>query len=164
MPPNPALLKSPSQRDGGRYEQIAAEFLQAQGLLLISSNWQQPKVGEIDLVLRQPGPAWDVLVFAEVRKRKASGFGDAAVSVTRAKQRKLIKTARYFLQANPQYAHLECRFDVLAFNPSFNSPFSQPLDKLINRQAKGNEPHSERLEDVMPMPEWIQGAFLAPAW
>ena len=142
MPSNPSLLRSPKQRQGGRYEKIAADFLQQQGLCIIANNWQQPKVGEIDLILLQPGRAWDTLVFAEVRKRKVSHYGDALTSITCAKQRKLIKTARFFLRQNPSYAHLDCRFDIVAFNQVGNAKVD--LDFLE--------------------PEWVQGAFIANAW
>lgn len=143
MPSNPSLLISPKQREGGYYEQLAAEFLTANGLQIIGQNWQQPNVGEIDLVLLHPAKAWDTLVFAEVRKRRSRGFGDAFMSVTAAKQRKLIKTARYFLQQHPNYAHLECRFDVVGFN-------------LSSKQGAMSEP--------VCLPEWIQGAFISRAW
>lgn len=142
MPSNPSLLNSPRQRQGGRYEKVAADFLQQQGLSIIATNWQQPKTGEMDLILLHPGRAWDTLVFAEVRKRKISNYGDALMSITYAKKRKLIKTARFFLTQNPSYAHLDCRFDVIAFNQVMNSKGDQ--DFLV--------------------PEWVQGAFLANAW
>lgn len=150
MPPNPSLLKSPTQRDGAYYEKMAAEFLQAQGLVLLSQNWQQPKVGEIDLVLLHLGRSWHTLVFAEVRKRTVSCYGDAITSITKAKQRKLIKTARYFMQHHPQYADLECRFDVIGFNPLQST-------REPNRDSMGASKNEH-------YPEWIQGAFIASAW
>lgn len=142
MPSNPSLLSSPKQRHGGDYEKIAADFLQQQGLVVLAKNWQQPNVGEIDLILLHPEKAWNTLVFAEVRKRKVSNYGDALMSITRAKQRKLIKTARFFLRNHPNYAHLECRFDVVAFN----------------EQVGASEAHK------FIQPEWVQGAFIANAW
>ena len=93
----PLTLTSPTQRQGSRFEQQACAFLQAQGLILIAQNWQQPKVGELDLIMLEKGQAWSILVFIEVRQRQRSGFGDAALSVTKSKQYKIIKAARYFL-------------------------------------------------------------------
>ena len=63
----PLTLTSPTQRQGSRFEQQACEFLQARGLILIAQNWQQPKVGELDLVMLEKGQAWSTLVFVEVR-------------------------------------------------------------------------------------------------
>ena len=140
----PLILTSPKQRQGSLFEQQACEFLQAQGLRLIAQNWQQPKVGELDLVMLETGAAWSTLVFVEVRQRQRSNFGDAALSITAGKQRKVIKTAKYFLQHYPEYADYECRFDVIAYNT---------LDKT---EAK------EQLVDNQP--EWLKGAFVANAW
>lgn len=137
-------LTSPKQRQGSLFEQQACEFLQAQGLYLIAQNWQQPKVGELDLVMLETGAAWSTLVFVEVRQRQRSSFGDAALSITAGKQRKVIKTAKYFLQHYPEYADYECRFDVIAYNT---------LNKM---QSKGPL--------VDNQPEWLKGAFVANAW
>ncbi len=140
----PLILTSPKQRQGSRFEQQACEYLQAQGLRLVAQNWQQPKVGELDLVMIETGSAWSTLVFVEVRQRKFSNYGDAALSVTTSKQRKVIKTAQSFLQQHPGYAHYDCRFDVIAYNTM-------------------NESNS-RNEQLENQPEWIQNAFIASAW
>ncbi|ERL55529.1 protein of unknown function UPF0102 [Psychrobacter aquaticus CMS 56] len=137
-------LNSPTQRQGSLFEQQACEFLQRQGLRLLAQNWQQPKIGELDLVMLETGPAWSTLVFIEVRQRQRSGFGDAALSVTPSKQRKVIKTAKYFLQQHPEYAHYDCRFDVIVYNTTSKMPLK---GRLIDNQ-----------------PEWLQGAFIANAW
>ena len=137
-------LTSPTQRQGSLFEQQACEFLQRQGLRLLAQNWQQPKIGELDLVMLEMGQAWSTLVFIEVRQRKRSGFGDAALSVTPSKQRKVIKTAKYFLQHHPEYAYYDCRFDVIVYNTSGKMPLKAKLS-----------------ED---QPEWLQGAFIANAW
>ena len=140
----PLTLTSPRQRQGSRFENQACEFLQAQGLRVVAQNWQQPKVGELDLVMLETGSAWSTLVFIEVRQRKRSVYGDAALSVTPSKQRKLIKSAQYFLQQHPEYAHHDCRFDVIAYNTTGTM---NPKDVWLDNQ-----------------PEWIQGAFIANAW
>ncbi|GAF54337.1 hypothetical protein JCM18900_12967 [Psychrobacter sp. JCM 18900] len=139
----PLILTSPKQRQGSRFEQQACEYLQAQGLRLVAQNWQQPKVGELDLVMIEIGSAWSTLVFIEVRQRKFSNYGDAALSVTASKQRKVIKAAQCFLQQHPEYAHYDCRFDVIAYNTMSMS--------------------NSRNEQLDHQPEWIQNAFIASA-
>ena len=151
----PLMLTSPKQRQGSRFEQRACEFLQAQGLILIAQNWQQPKIGELDLVMLEKGQAWSTLVFIEVRQRQNSVFGDAALSVTASKQRKIIKAARYFLQQNQKYSDYECRFDVIAYNTSNNNNKNK-IDVTLCTQP------NQRLE--INRPEWLQGAFIASAW
>ena len=148
----PLTLTSPKQRQGSRFEQQACEFLQAQGLILIAQNWQQPKVGELDLVMLEKGQAWSTLVFVEVRQRKRSEFGDAALSVTASKQRKIIKAARYFLQQYPKYNDYECRFDVIAYNTIDNN----------NHKNEITNPSKTHLKNEQP--EWLQGAFITAAW
>ena len=113
---NSLTMTSPKQRQGSYFEQQACTFLQQQGLVLIAQNWQRPKVGELDLVMIEPGQSCSTIVFIEVRQRLRSSFGDAALSVTAAKQRKIIKTAQYFLLQHPKYSNYDCRFDVIAYN------------------------------------------------
>ena len=151
----PLMLTSPKQRQGSYFEQQACEFLQGQGLILIAQNWQQTKVGELDLVMLEKGQAWSTLVFVEVRQRQQSHFGDAALSVTAAKQRKIIKAARHFLQQNPQYHKYECRFDVIAYNTT-NKKNKNEANIMLDNQP------NQRLE--INQPEWLQGAFIASAW
>lgn len=144
----PLTLTSPTQRQGIRFEQQACAFLQAQGLILIAQNWQQPKVGELDLIMLEKGQAWSILVFIEVRQRQRSGFGDAALSVTKSKQYKIIKAARYFLQQHPEYNDYECRFDVIAYDTN----------------TKNNSRDVKETTSKNTQPEWLQGAFIASAW
>ena len=135
-PKKPLKLASPTQKSGATFEARACEFLQHQGLTLIAQNWQQPKVGEIDLIILAQNAHDNLatLVFIEVRRRRASNFGNAAMSVSTVKQKKIIKTAQYFLQQHPEFADCDCRFDVVAFD-------GQNLT-----------------------PDWIVAAFLAQAW
>lgn len=144
----PLNLTSPTQRQGSRFEQQACAFLQAQGLMLIAQNWQQPKVGELDLIMIEKGRAWSILVFIEVRQRQRSGFGDAALSVTKNKQHKIIKAARYFLQQHSEYNDYECRFDVITYDTN----------------AKNNSSDVKETSPKNTQPEWLQGAFIASAW
>ncbi|MBI0427376.1 YraN family protein [Psychrobacter sp. NG27] len=140
----PLTLTSPKQRQGNLFEQQACEFLQAKGLRLVAKNWQQPKLGELDLVMIETGSAWSTLVFIEVRQRKRSAYGDAAISITAGKQRKVVKTAQSFLQQHPEYADYDCRFDVIAYNT---------LGSILLKDDTSDT-----------QPEWIKGAFVARAW
>lgn len=154
----PLALNSPTQRQGSLFEQQACQFLQRQGLVLIAQNWQQPKIGELDLVMLETGQAWSTLVFVEVRQRLRSSFGDAALSVTKSKQRKIIKTAKYFLQQYPEYAHSECRFDVIAYN------VERSTTQVANSDKNNNDNNITQHSIVSCQPEWLAGAFIATAW
>lgn len=96
------------QQIGKDAEAQAERFLQNKGLIPISRNFRC-RCGEIDLIMRDGNE----LVFIEVRKRQWQQFGGAAESVDFRKQRKLIRTAQYYLQQLSKEPF--CRFDVIAF-------------------------------------------------
>lgn len=90
---------------GGQAEQLAAAYLNQQGLKLVTNNYQC-RFGEIDLVMREG----KTLVFVEVRLRSNADFGGAAMSITASKQQRLARTAEHYLQ---QYGESACRFDAI---------------------------------------------------
>lgn len=96
------------QESGRRAEDLAAEFLRAQGCEILERNYRR-RLGELDLVAREGG----VLVIAEVRTRAHAGFGSAAASVDRRKQRRITRAALQLLQQRAELARLPVRFDVL---------------------------------------------------
>lgn len=93
---------------GAAAEDLAASFLQQQGLKIITRNYNC-QFGELDLICQTKAQE---LVFVEVRFRKNQQFGGALTSVTKSKQQKLHRTATYYLS---QLQHQPpCRFDVIA--------------------------------------------------
>ena len=96
---------------GAQAETIAENFLTAQGLVKRARNYRC-KLGEIDLIMQHQ----DTLVFVEVRLRRHGQFASAAESVNIAKQRKIVKTAQYYLQQHQLTDRMNCRFDVIAFS------------------------------------------------
>lgn len=96
---------------GLRAESQALSFLEAHGLELVERNFHC-RVGEIDLVMRDGA----VLVFVEVRKRGSRSFTSAAVTVTVAKQRKLIRAASFYLALRHRRHQPVCRFDVIGID------------------------------------------------
>jgi putative endonuclease len=96
---------------GEAFELRACNELERAGLAPLARNYAT-RHGELDLVMRDG----DTVVFVEVRYRVRAGHGDAAASVTRSKQDKLIRTAQLWLAAHPQHAHRPCRFDVVSYD------------------------------------------------
>lgn len=94
---------------GKAAEDLAADYLVEQGLTLVDRNYRC-RFGEIDLILRDG----KTTVFAEVRLRSNSRFGDGAASVTPQKQQRLIATAHHYLAG--QSGSPACRFDVIAMD------------------------------------------------
>lgn len=97
----------PGRDTGARAEEIAVAYLEARGLTLLERNFRQ-RFGELDIVMQHG----DCLVFVEVRARSHPQFGDGLSSITRAKQRRLIRAARAFLATHPTRS--PSRFDVVS--------------------------------------------------
>ena len=94
---------------GAAAETAAADYLQAQGLVVLARNLRC-RAGELDLVCLDSG----VIVIVEVRRRATSDFGGALASVTPRKQRKLIRATQYYWQRRPAWRARLLRFDVVA--------------------------------------------------
>jgi len=99
---------------GQHAENLAALFLQQQGLKLVARNYRC-RFGEIDLIARDG----KTLVFVEVRMRASDQFGGAAASITAGKRHKLLRTARHYLAGATRTP--ACRFDALLVNGADNS-------------------------------------------
>lgn len=99
----------PRKQMGNTSEDIALDYLIQHGYRLITRNYRC-KAGEIDLILQKD----DILVFAEVRSRTGTQYGEPSESVNRKKQDKIRKTAKYYLYCNPYLEKYYCRFDVLS--------------------------------------------------
>lgn len=94
---------------GQIYEKKAEAYLIEQGLKLVVRNFRC-KLGEIDLIMQDQ----QKLVFVEVRFRTSNDFGGSAASVSRGKQKHIIRTAQYFLKCTYVNRPPMCRFDVVA--------------------------------------------------
>lgn len=90
-------------------ENFALCHLQEHGLTLLEKNYQQ-STGEIDLIMRDRS----CIVFVEVKLRSKKDFDLAFESVDRAKQRRIINTAQYYLKSKKLLHEIDCRFDVVA--------------------------------------------------
>jgi len=118
-----------SIRKGLRYEDRARAYLQDRGLYLLQQNFSC-RFGEIDLIMRDR----DSICFIEVKFRESMAYGGAASAIPISKQRKLVKTALFYIAGHRQLTRLGLRFDAF----------------LIQRQQAGDE----RID-------WIKNAFYA---
>lgn len=91
---------------GAAAESLAAEFLEARGLVVVERNYRC-RGGEIDLIARDGA----TLVFVEVRLRTSDAFGGARASITAAKRRRLKFAAGLFLSGLSEEP--PCRFDAI---------------------------------------------------
>lgn len=60
------------------------------------------------------------LVFVEVRYRTRTEFGNPLETITRSKQRKIIRTASHYLLSRFNSHDVACRFDVVGITENQN--------------------------------------------
>jgi putative endonuclease len=104
---------------GAWAEEVAWQHIHQHGWQLVGRNFFC-KGGELDIIVRKG----NVLAFIEVKYRKRNIMGGAIASLSATKKRRLIHSAKVFLQEHPLLAKLDCRFDLIAIDGS-DSPHSQ---------------------------------------
>ncbi len=88
-------------------EQLAANFLQANGYNILARNWRVNRV-EIDIIAELN----DTLIFVEVKTRSSDFFGAPETAVTKRKKRLLAAAASaYMEQSGHDWA---IRFDIIS--------------------------------------------------
>jgi putative endonuclease len=92
---------------GVKGEQIASDFLQKKGYIIINRNWRSGKK-EIDIIATHK----DLLVFFEVKTRSNFDFGFPEEAVNKRKQQVIKSVARTFVESHPQYTII--RFDIIS--------------------------------------------------
>ncbi|MEK7500420.1 MAG: YraN family protein [Patescibacteria group bacterium] len=105
---------SSSIEKGARAEDVAKQFLEGLGLKYIQSNFRC-KMGEVDLIFQ----GVDEIIFVEVRSRKETLYGDGSDTVYISKQKKLIRTAKYYQQTKQYWGNI--RFDVISITTRENA-------------------------------------------
>jgi putative endonuclease len=93
---------------GEQAENAAAAFLARGGIRVVERNVRFPE-GEIDLVCRDDG----VVVFVEVKCRRAGWDAAPAAAVSWHKQRRLTRLAQHYLKYRRLH-DVRCRFDVVS--------------------------------------------------
>lgn len=92
-----------------RGERIAARHYRLRGYRILGANVRSGG-HELDLVARRGRR----LVFVEVKERAREEYGGAVGAVDREKRRRVRRAAAAWLQAHPETAALEVRFEVAA--------------------------------------------------
>lgn len=92
-------------------ENLAASELESRGYAIVARRYRTGH-GEIDIIARDG----ETMVFVEVRRKSSGECGTAAESVTRAKQRRVIRMAVEYLWLHGLYDRCPVRFDVVAID------------------------------------------------
>ncbi len=139
-------------QDLGKYgEELVSQWLLQKNCIVLERRWHS-RFGEIDLIAQgdsgQGSLRCKMLAFIEVKTRSQGNWdADGLLAVTRAKQKKLRTTARYFLVRHPHLCELPCRFDI-ALVCCQTQP---PTDRLSLQM-----PHSQR---YLSLQSYIRDAF-----
>ena len=102
------MTDDPRHALGRDAERLAQDWLIAQGLSLVCTNWRGRR-GELDLVMQHRG----VLVIVEVRARPGRPHDDARASVGTAKRRRLNRAIREYLAHSRLGDALPVRVDLV---------------------------------------------------
>lgn len=98
-------------------EALACTELEARGYAILERR-HRTRYGEIDVIAKDG----DTLVFVEVRRKSAADFGSAAESVTRDKQRRIVRMALDYLARAGLVDRCPVRFDVVAIDDQPEGP------------------------------------------
>jgi putative endonuclease len=123
---------------GDVFERRARAELERAGLSCLAQNYTT-RHGELDLVMREK----HTIVFVEVRYRKSATHGDAAASVTPAKQAKLILNAQQWLAADPRHGQPPDRFEVPLIFSDPNWPSTAISDTAGRKRLQHNNPSAD---------------------
>lgn len=96
---------------GSSGEDKACAFLMANSYSIVERNFRT-RTGEIDIIAQKD----DVLVFVEVKTLPSGNAETLAHELDLRKQRKIIKTANFFLTKHRKYNSSKIRFDVLVID------------------------------------------------
>ena len=91
---------------GAAGEVLAARFLRDNGYEVLAGNYHS-RFGEIDIIAEDD----EYIVFVEVKSRSQDSLYLPREAVTAEKQRRIIKTALYYIARNPDSRQM--RFDVI---------------------------------------------------
>ncbi len=108
-----------TRKRGIESEDKACNYLIEKGYTIVARNWRN-KRGEIDVIATNN----NILVFVEVKTLESGNRDTLEILLGKIKQKKIVETAKCFLQVNRQYIQGYIRFDVLVVDmPGFPSVY-----------------------------------------
>ena len=100
---------------GKRGEELALGYLKGLGYIILEKNWRTARY-EIDIIARDGS----TLVIVEVKTRSGNYFAEPEFSVTRQKQKNLIRAANSYVYR--KNVTDEVRFDIISILPGKEKP------------------------------------------
>ncbi len=116
--------RSHRRRIGARGEQLAAEYLREEGWTILERNFTC-EIGELDIVARRTDSlgeeSFPLVAFVEVKSRADDADIPPERSVTRAKRRKLVNLAKFYL-IRRELDDVSSRFDIVTVDFTESPP------------------------------------------
>ena len=94
---------------GAAGERIASAYLRSKGYAIRDTNWTT-RFGELDIIAQQG----DLLIFVEVKTRRAPSTEPALEAVTHAKHERMLKAVYQYLHDHEIDPEAQWRIDVIA--------------------------------------------------
>lgn len=116
---------SNNREKGSHGEQLAEKFLIAGSYRICTRNFRSA-FGEIDIVACKN----NTVVFIEVKYRRNLSRGYPAEAVTKVKQRKIRKTAEYYIYKN-NLRNTDFRFDVIQIMGEGTEPLIEHIENAF---------------------------------
>lgn len=114
-------------------EAVAARFLRKRGYQVLARNYAT-RLGEIDLVVFRGG----TVAFVEVRSVNEPAGPDPALTVTPAKQRRVVRAAEEYCTRNGLRGRAALRFDVIAVRfPESGRPELRHYENAFESSRRG---------------------------
>ncbi|MBM6588573.1 YraN family protein [Brevibacterium sp. RIT 803] len=107
-------------------EDLAAEFLQQQGMVIIERNFRCPR-GEIDIIARDG----ETIVFVEVKTRRTLALGSPLEAVTRAKLNRIRMLSAIWLRGQRDF-FAAIRIDALGIVMEPEPDYSHRRDLQVD--------------------------------
>lgn len=92
---------------GHKGEDMAAEYLQAQGYCILDRNWANKGRKELDIIATKD----DMIIFVEVKTRRLGSVSTPVSAVDGRKQHRICLAADSYLKTFR--IDLRCRFDII---------------------------------------------------
>jgi len=121
---------------GKEGEKLASNYLQNNNIKIIEKNFRT-KFGEIDII----GLKDKILIFYEVKLREIPALVDIHFSINKEKQKRLFRTAQYFLLNNVKYQKYNIRFDAILIEKHKDNVKIFTVENIINADkiSDGND-------------------------
>lgn len=101
------MNKKANKSKGNWGEKVAAAYLISKGYTILQEQWHFSRY-EIDIIAARS----NTIVFVEVKTRFSAEYGEPWMAVTPAKQRKICRSADYYIRCFQVDA--EPRFDIVS--------------------------------------------------